>query len=268
MQSSILRGNDLSSIIQSMYDFDLTDSAQRFIRKLNTVDKTRISKSGMVEKETYAPSKIGSYEGACSRFWYYAFNGTYGEDEPGWQGARYMEGGIDRHERFQHTLKLFDEDAVIEEEFWSEDPPMHGYIDGQVNWEGTDWIIEFKGTGSSRFKKLRSSGKPAYPYHLIQLGVYMYIKNASHGMLIYESRDEFKWFAIPVRMEGAFDKYIKYVVGWLNTLYKEINEDDLLPPRCFTKKSWQCKGCPFSQTCWDDDREVTSDITRLKEFKY
>lgn len=250
-----------------MTDFDLIDEANDFIRSLNKLQKQDVSRSGYIKKTTFAPSKIGAYEGACSRYWYYAFQGTEGKDEPGYQGARYMSAGIDRHERFGDLLKLYDEDVELEEEFWSEDPPVHGYIDGQIVLNGVDWIIEFKGTGAGSFKKIRASGKPK-PYHLIQMGLYMYIKGYSYGMLVYECRDTFKLFAVPVKMHKQFDKYIRYVVGWLNTVYKEVNEDELLPPRCFSQKSWQCKGCPFSETCWSDDREPQTDTGKLKEFKY
>lgn len=257
----------MKSLLQSMTDFDLVDEADRFVRKLNKLDKERASRSGFIKKTTFAPSKIGAYEGACSRYWYYAFKGTDGKDEPGYQGMRYMEAGTDRHARFEKLLTLLDEEAVVEEEFWSQDPPVHGFIDGQVEWNNVDWIIEFKGTGAGSFKKIRASGKPK-PYHLIQMGLYMYIKGYSHGMLVYECRDTFKLFAVPVKMHHQFDKYIRYVVGWLNEVYRLVNEEDALPPRCFSQKSWQCKGCPFSDTCWADERTPDTDLGKLKEFKF
>lgn len=250
-----------------MSDFDLIDSATKFVRELNKLDKKRVSRSGLIKKTTFAPSKIGAYEGACSRYWYYAFQGTHGKDEPGYRGARYMEAGTDRHHRFEKLLKLLDDDAIVEEEFWFEDPPVHGFIDGQINWNNVDWIVEFKGTGGAKFKKIKASGKPPY-YHLIQMGLYMYIKKHTHGMLVYESRETFDLFAIPVRMEGQFDKYVQYVVQWLKDVYQDVAVDEKLPDRCFTQKSWQCKGCPFSGECWEDDRPIESDIGRLKEFRY
>lgn len=206
----------------------------------------------------------------CARYWYYAFSGKHvGVDEPTYKAIRNMENGTDRHARFEKLLALTGEDVLIEteEEIWSESPPVHGFIDGQVTWNGADWIIEFKTTGQGKFKSIKASGKPP-TYHVVQLMLYMYIKKYTHGMLIYEAKDSHDMFAIPVRMEGELDKYTQYLVGWLNTVYKMVNLEGKMPERCFTQKSRECGYCPFKDVCWSDDREPEIKIERLKEFKY
>lgn len=258
----------MKSLIQTMYDFDLIDSATGFIKKLNQLDKERASRTGLIKKKTFAPSGVGYGKGRCARYWYYAFGGTDGKDEPGYHGIRNMENGTDRHARFEELLKLMGDSVIaIEEEINSEYPPVRGFIDGQVHWNSVDWIIEFKTTKQGKFKSIKASGKPP-SYHIVQLCLYMYIKKFTHGMLIYEAKDSHDLFAVPIKMEGELDKYTQYMVEWLNNVYKIVNTEGKMPERCFTEKSRECGYCPFKKTCWNDDREPEVDIKRLKEFKY
>jgi CRISPR/Cas system-associated exonuclease Cas4 (RecB family) len=258
----------MKSLTQSMNNFPMIDSASRLIKTLNRTDSKRASRTKFTIKKTFAPSAVGYGSGRCARRWYYAFNGANAKDEPGSRGIRMMESGTDRHERFEKLLTLMGDDVIaIEEELNSTSPPVRGFIDGQLRWEDQDWIIEFKTSAPAAFKALKASGKPP-SYHIVQILLYMYIKNYTYGMLIYESRETFDMVSIPIKMEGELDTYTNMMVGWMNRVYEAIKEDEEVPERCFTQKSYECKYCPFKKVCWDDDTEPTVSIPRLKEFKY
>ena len=245
----------MKSAIQSLFDFDLVDSAGRFIKTLNKADTERGDRSGYKQKKTFAPSGLGYGKGRCPRFWYYAFNGADWVDKNDYRGLRNMENGTDRHDRFETLLQSFDNGLVIktEEELRSDDPPVFGYVDGQIQWEGKRWVLEFKTKKSGQYKKLRASGKPPL-YNIIQILVYMHILRYKYGMLIYEDKETHDMFAVPIVMEGTIKEYTKELVDWMNLVYDTVTQEDApLPERVFTEKSKECKYCPLKQHCWDGE---------------
>jgi hypothetical protein len=259
----------MRSAMESLHDVDLVKSADEFVKAINKSDNERGKKSKVVKKKTFAPSGVGYGKGRCARFWYYAFEGVHWEDSSPYRNLRNMENGTDRHTRFEALMNSMGAKVLIEneEEILSDDPPVRGFIDSQVEWKGVRWIIEFKTKGSAQFKKLRATSTPPI-YNLIQLLLYMHIKGYSYGMLVYENKDTHDMYAIPVKLEGRILEYKNVVVDWLNNVYSQVRgEDRKLPNRAFTEKSKECKYCPVKDFCWSDDREVEVEIERQPELR-
>jgi len=245
----------MKSAIQNLFDFDLVKSAGEFVKAINKADGKRADRSGFKQKKTFAPSGLGYGKGRCPRFWYYAFEGAEWEDKGHYRSIRNMENGTDRHDRFEALMEEMGADVVIatEEELRSDDPPVFGYVDAQVQWQGKRWVVEFKTKGNAQYKKLRAAGKPPL-YNLVQLLVYMHILRYKYGMLIYENKDTHDMYAIPVVMEGTLKEYAQDLVDWMNEVYaKTTGEDKQLPKRAFTEKSKECKYCPVKKVCWGDE---------------
>lgn len=258
----------MKSAIQSLFNFDLVKSADEFVKALNKVDSKRADFSRVKKKTTFAPSGLGYGKGRCPRFWYYAFEGVYWEDKNNYRSIRNMENGIDRHTRFEALMNEMDAEILIanEEEVLSDDPPVRGFIDSQIQWQGKRWIVEFKTKPTSKFRKLRAAGKPPL-YNVIQMLVYMHIKRFKYGMLVYEDKDKHDMYAVPIAMEGSIKDYTKDLVAWMNEVYETVTGDDKqLPKRAFTEKSKECKYCPVKKICWDDE-EGEVEIRRQPELR-
>ena len=96
------------------------------------------------QKKTFAPSTIAYGHGECARYWYLAFEGgTFQDHADAFAGAN-MTNGTKSHERIQEAIEA--SGIMIDSEFkiTYDDPPIFGYGDVMLDWEGEELLGEIK----------------------------------------------------------------------------------------------------------------------------
>jgi CRISPR/Cas system-associated exonuclease Cas4 (RecB family) len=206
----------------------------------------RVSKH--TQKKTFAPSTIAFGHGECPRYWYIAFDGAEFEDNADAYAAANMNAGTKSHERIQEAMGNV-EDFLIDSEFkiTSNDPPIFGFGDVMLNWEGKELLGEIKTMPMEGFEYRKASGKPA-TYHLVQLLIYMKILNKTEAVLIYENKNNHELLILPVEISDYYIKWVNGTFDWLRAVRKAWT-DRTMPEKNYRSNSKICKTCPVRATC-------------------
>jgi CRISPR/Cas system-associated exonuclease Cas4 (RecB family) len=208
---------------------------------VNRVDK-------FTTKKTFAPSTIAFSHGECPRYWYLAFEGatfTYNADAYG--GAN-MTAGTKSHERIQEAMGNVP-DFLVDSEFkvTYNDPPIFGFGDVILNWEGEELLGEIKTMPMEGFEYRKKTGKPKLG-HLVQLLIYMKILNKTKAVLIYENKNNHELLIIPVEISDYYIKWVNQAFDWMREVRKAW-EDKTLPTKNYRSNSKICKTCPIQEAC-------------------
>lgn len=217
---------------------------------------------GHTQKKSFAPSTVGYGHGTCARYWYLAFEGGNTVDLTDALGIANMSYGTQAHERIQGLMR--DAGILIDDEveLLANDPPIRGFMDALVRWKGERVVGEIKTTRQEIFAHRQATMKPA-GYHLLQVLIYMWITKCKHGFLLYENKNSQEFLIIPVEMNPENEKILNETLEWLRNTYKAWT-DKTPPNRPFTKRSKNCKNCPFFDHCWSDDSpEPTVEIPAM-----
>lgn len=199
-----------------------------------------------IKKKTFSPSSLGG-QGTCARYWKFAFSGTEGAYNFDGLGKSAMLNGIASHERIE---KLFEEAGILEsseESVSFKYPPIFGYYDAIINFQGKRYLVDAKTVNSSKFLKVSSEHKPS-PDHELQLLIYMKIKEIDDGLIYYENKDTHKIYIAPVVMNKRNRLRVERLFDWFEDVY-EVAKGDEMPRRGFSPSTWQCKTCPFRDAC-------------------
>ena len=201
-------------------------------------------------KKSFAPSSFYVHgNGVCPRYWYYAFNGAEFEYENTARQRANMDSGTAAGDRI---AKLFEAAGILnsaEKEVRYDDPPIFGYMDLAVTWQGEEMIGEVKTTTTEAFQT-RAAKMQAPGYQLIQLLLYMKVFGKEKGFFVTENKNTHELLIVPVKMTEENSALIERVFEWMRIVHRNALEGDL-PKRPFTKSSFNCKGCPVKKTCWD-----------------
>lgn len=199
------------------------------------------------QKKTFAPSTIAYSHGECPRYWYLAFEGAMFEDNADAYGGANMTNGTKSHERIQQAMA--DAGILKDSEFkvTYNDPPIFGFGDVILDWEGKDLLGEIKTMPSEGFEYRKASGKPKLG-HLVQLLIYMKILNKTEAVLIYENKNNHDLLVIPVQISDYKIRWVNQTFDWMRSVRKAW-EDKHLPEKNYRSNSKICKTCPLSKTC-------------------
>lgn len=199
------------------------------------------------KKSTFAPSTIAYGHGECARYWYLAFDGGDFEDHADAFAGANMTNGTKSHERIQQAMK--DAGILIDSEFkiTSIDPPISGYGDVILDWEGEELLGEIKTAMQEGFEYRKKSRK-AKTGHLIQVLIYMKILKKAKAVLIYENKNNHELLAIPVVVNDYYRNWVDQAFDWMREVRKAW-EDRLLPKKNYRSNSKICKTCPLSKVC-------------------
>lgn len=212
--------------------------------------------SGFIQKQTFSPSTIGYGHGTCPRYWFHAFTGAwFDEGRTDALGVANMDTGTHEHA----NMEKFFEDAGLmiqaEVEIKIANPPVRGFVDALIDWEGEHIVGEFKTTRQEAFAFRELTGKPAN-YHLIQLLTYLRALNLKRGFLLYLNKNDQTVCVIPVELDETNERIIEDVFEWLRTVRKSW-EDGILPERPFRRskatglpENKVCRECPVRRDCF------------------
>jgi len=218
---------------------------------------------GEMKKKSFSPSSLGYGHGNCPRYWYMAFSGAQFIDNNDAQAVANMAHGTQAHERLQKLIKSQETDLFkttkinsvqTETEITNEYPPIRGFIDLIIDWDGTNVIGEIK-TAKQEVWDQRQVTMASSANHLLQLLMYMHIKEFDEGFFIYENKNTQEILVIPVYMTERNKEIIKNLFLWLQEVYDNY-KDGGLPMRPFIKTSSSCKYCPLKKSCWAKTAEL------------
>lgn len=199
------------------------------------------------QKKTFAPSTIAYGHGECARYWYLAFDGGVFEDNADAFAGANMTNGTLSHTRIQKAM----EDAGIlkaaEFKIVNNDPPIFGYGDVIIDWEGKELLGEIKTMMNEGFEYRKKTRKPKTG-HLVQLLIYMKILQKRKAVLIYENKNNHELLVLPVEINDYYIKWVNDAFDWMKTVRKAW-EDRTLPEKVYRSNSKICKSCPLSKVC-------------------
>jgi CRISPR/Cas system-associated exonuclease Cas4 (RecB family) len=199
------------------------------------------------QKKTFAPSTIAYSHGECPRYWYLAFDGQTFEDNADAYGAANMTAGTLSHGRIQEAMKnagiLKDSEFVVK----NEDPPIFGYGDVMLDWEGEELLGEIKTMLNEGFEYRKAARKPKTG-HLIQLLIYMKIFKKAKAVMIYENKNNHELLLLPVEVNDHYRRWVDQAFDWMKTVRKAW-VDRTLPQKNYRSNSKICKTCPIQKAC-------------------
>ncbi len=198
-------------------------------------------------KKTFAPSTLAYSHGECARYWYIAFDGADFEDNSDAYGVANMTSGTLSHGRIQKAMR--DAGILIEDEFKITyvDPPIFGYGDVMLNWQGEPLLGEIKTMMSEAFEYRKASGKPKTG-HLIQLLIYMKILKKKNAVFIYENKNNHELLILPVEVNDYYVRWVDQAFDWMREVRKAW-VDRTLPSKNYRSNSKICKTCPVQKAC-------------------
>lgn len=241
MADKLIKNNNYSAISKA-FDTDALDAL------LEEASARLGRQNGFTKKKSFAPSGVGYGSGTCPRYWYHAFHGAnFVYDNTAQQRAN-MDAGTAAGERI---AKLFKEAGMLnaaEFKIINEDPPIFGYGDLAVTWQGEQMVGEVKTTRTEMFQT-RASTMAAPGYQLIQLLIYMKVLGKEKGFFVIENKNDHGILILPIKMTEANNKLVEDVFEWMRVV-KAASDADTMPTRPFTKSSKECKSCPVSGDCW------------------
>lgn len=212
-------------------------------------------------KKSFAPSGIGYGPGTCARRWYYDLNGgVVREDSTDAMGVANMAYGTEAHERIQKLFEKTGDLVEAERKVISEDPPIFGFADLVIKWQGQEVVGEIKTTTQESFVS-KSAKNTGAGYHLLQVLIYMKVLGLEKGFLLYENKNTQQLLLLPVTWNKDNTKLINDTFEWMREVYDNAKNGEL-PNRPYTQKSPACKACPFFTHCWND-AEGTKVIKKL-----
>jgi CRISPR/Cas system-associated exonuclease Cas4 (RecB family) len=218
-------------------------------------------------KKSFAPSGIGYGSGTCARQWFYAFTGgVVREESADATGIANMAYGTDAHTRIQKVFKntgiLVEAERKIDTIGSDTFPPILGFADLVIKWQGEEAVGEIKTTTQESYVSKKAKNQPA-GYHLLQVLIYMKVMGLNKGFLIYENKNQQNLLVLPVTWNPTNKKFIDDVFAWMTTTYKAW-EDGQKPMRPFkSDKSPACKSCAFKTHCWTDKEDGVVDLPVL-----
>jgi len=197
------------------------------------------------QKKSFAPSTIGYGHGKCPRYWYYAFGGTLFDESTDYKSKGRMANGTDSHARIQEVVSRTGYNILVEQEALNENPPIRGFID--IDLVDFNIPVEVKTTNDTNYRLFKASGHPS-PSHRVQELIYMKIRGATEGLILYENKDTNEMHIIPILMSKRNEDFINGVFDWMK-LVKSMIDADKLPRRGFEKGTYVCKNCPVAKAC-------------------
>lgn len=225
-----------------------------------------------IKKKTFAPSTIAYQHGQCPRYWYLAFDGNVFDDYTDAYGVANMSSGTMGHDRIQNAMlksgvavEYTDDKGVKTTEFkvTYPDPPIFGYGDAMLNWNGEEIVGEIKTMMSEAFEYRKKTNKPKGG-HLIQLLIYMKILGKQKGALIYENKNTHQLLVIPVEVNDNYRQWVDYAFGWMREV-REAWVNQTIPTKNYRGNSKICKTCPVKAAC-EEAGTGTIKIASLEEL--
>lgn len=222
----------------------------------------RRNKRYTYKRTTFAPSTLGYNHGNCPRYWYLGFEGGEVIEKNEAKGFANMSNGIYAHKRLEELFTDAFETVSVEQECRMSDPPIKGFSDMVIKWQGVEIVVELK-TARQEVWAFRFQNNNASESHLLQLLLYMRMLGIDYGVIVYENKnDESMMKPVFIKMDKVNTAYLNSVLDWMRWVHG-LYLKDTLPKRPFNKGNKICETCPLLEEC--DKAEVgTLDVRKKK----
>ena len=218
-----------------------------------------------VKKKRFSASTLVWGSGACPRRWYYSFQGSYHESDLTTKSVPNMTSGTDAHERIQKAALHSGAFREVEVKVSNENPPILGFVDAIIDWDGETFLGEIKTMGTPGFEYRKRTGKVP-GYHIMQLLIYMRLMSMDKGLFIYEHKADHELLIFPLEMTQEYEEWLIDAFKWMGQTY-DAYEKGMLPVNVIRRKNSKiCKGCPVKKICFDD-REGDIKIPLMRTLK-
>jgi hypothetical protein len=221
-------------------------------------------KPKFTKKYSFSPSTLTWGPGECSRFWYLAFDGAVFYDNADPYGVANRNSGSLSHDRIQDAMISADildktmefetdrkygkqKHPALEFTVKIDDPPIFGYGDAMLDYNGQSILGEIKTMPNDGFEYKKANRKPKGG-HLMQLLIYMKILKKDKGVLIYENKNNHELLTLPVQVNDEYRKWIDYSFDWMREVRKAWT-DRTIPVKTYRTNSKICKSCPIQKAC-------------------
>lgn len=205
---------------------------------------------GEMTKKSFSPSSLGYGHGTCPRYWYMAFSGAIFIDDNDAVAVANMSQGTQAHERLQGLISKMPQFKDMEQEIINEYPPIRGFIDLIMEYNGETVIGEIKTAKQEVWDTRQAEMKPS-ANHLLQLLTYMKLKDAKEGFFLYENKNTQEILIIPVVMNDRNKKIIDNVFIWMQEVWDNFQNGGLpMRPSGASKSKMPCTYCPIKKNCY------------------
>jgi CRISPR/Cas system-associated exonuclease Cas4 (RecB family) len=213
---------------------------------------------GEMTKKSFSPSTLGYGHGTCPRYWYMAFSGAMFIDDNDAVAVANMAQGTQAHERLQKLISTMPQFVAEEEEIVNEYPPIRGFIDLIMEYDGETVIGEIK-TAKQEVWDTRRAEMKSSANHMLQLLTYMKLKNAKEGFFLYENKNTQEILVIPISMTDRNKEIIENTFAWMEKVWDNFKDGDLpTRPEGSSKTKMPCTYCPIKKECWKKDADPGS----------
>ena len=256
-------------------DLDFSDG---LIEAINN-GYTKNLKPKFAKKVTFAPSTLTYGAGECARYWYLAFDGAVFHDNADAYGVANRTSGTLSHDRIQDAIMdagllseamEFDTEPnkykkqkhpALEFRIKYQDPPISGYGDVMLNYNGNEILGEIKTMPNEGFEYKKASKKPKNG-HLMQLLMYMRILKKDKGVLIYENKNNHELLTLPVIETDHYRRWVDQAFDWMRTVRQSWEKQEL-PQKTYRANSKICKVCPIQKAC----AEAETGVIKIKPLE-
>jgi len=240
---------------------------------------TKNIKPKFQKKKTFAPSTLTWNHGECARFWYLAFEGAVFKDDADAYGVANRTSGSLSHDRIQDAVLAagilddsmeFDPEPskykeqkhpALEFTIKHDDPPIFGYGDVMLNYNGNIILGEIKTSPRDGFEYRKLHKKPKMG-HLMQLLMYMKILKKDKGAVIYENKDNHEILVLPVTFTDHYRRWVDQAFDWMREVRKSWEKQEL-PQKTYRSNSKICKSCPIQAAC----AEAEAGVVKIKPLE-
>lgn len=229
---------------------------EKFSFELDQAYRATKRPDGEMTKKSFSPSSLGYGHGKCPRYWYMAFTGANFIDNNDAVAVANMAQGTQAHERLQGLIKTMPEFVSEEEEITNDYPPIRGFIDLIMQYDGELVVGEIK-TAKQEVWDTRQAEMKSSDNHMLQLLTYMKLKNAKEGFFLYENKNTQEILLIPIAMNEKNTKIIDQTFLWMQEVWDNFQDGDLpMRPTGASKSKMPCTYCPLKKECWDKGAEI------------
>jgi CRISPR/Cas system-associated exonuclease Cas4 (RecB family) len=230
-------------------------------------------------KKTFAPSTLtySAGNGVCPRYWYLAFEGAIFESYSTPFDIANMSSGTYSHSRIEKALlesgicvtykkenaKTKELEDTTEFKVISAKPPIFGYGDCMLVWNGEEIVGEIKTQNNEAFEYRKRAGKPKKD-HVAQTLIYMKVLGRSKGIIIYENKNNHELLLFPIEVNDHYRKWIDNTFEWMNSV-SDAWKNKQLPIKNYRSNAKICKTCPVKKAC-DSAGDGIIKITSLEEL--
>lgn len=227
---------------------------------LKSLDEMLESENGVqqVKKKNFTASDTVD----CARRWVYLFNGVEIDKNYPARVWRIFGNGNAFHDRMTSYFQRMGILVEAEREFWNDDPPIRGFIDAIILWDGKEKVVELKSISSNGFEYRAIYNKPK-DEHYMQAQVYLGVTQLEEAYIIYENKDTQETMLFIVQRD---EEYILALWNRWQKIWKQFQAGEWPKRPARSPNSKKCTYCEVKAVCWEGYDESKKPSIPLDDF--